>query len=1229
MDSTGFMNPLQDSSLPASVQLQMLHSQVHDDEHMVNYYEDSEPEDFPVPVPKKPEAIDLDSESMFPSLTASTPATPLATSAWGSDSRVRADKSESQKKSGIVTEIYQLQATQQQRQREFGNKNATGDMIKQIMKNTRTQIDVSTSRNTGTTTFLIKGKVEDVQKAKREITSSFSLKVTTTVTIPSFCRRFVVGTRGKTLQSIIDRSGARVHLPRREEEDDQSDEEESFTDIAITGDVEGVKLAKSEIEKIVSEKTSKTTMRITHIPPEYYPLIAGPHNNFIQNLTEQMGVKVHIPPFISSEDEESNVDKSILVAGDKSIIQSVVDIIGNLYEDLQRTTKTMLVNIPKRQHKYLIGPKGANLQEILEVTGCFVELAPASDPSEAVTIRGPEAKLVEALTFVMDKANSTHVDVVDLCKMHVIDDPVQYARNALKYFLNRSKLRKIENDCHVQIMFPKASQMDKSVTLELVGKYRSHVEKSKQQVMELAIALSPAYISTCRIPAFLHRHIVGRKGQNIQRIRDTYGVDVIVPDEQNDSDEVLIVYESNPDIEVNQDKRAKNEAVRQLLDVVTKELIKAADDAKDFTVQNLNIPSRFHRLIIGTKGTTLAQIMGTDSPASVKIGSSKKGEEKSSDIDENSIVVKGPSEEVTRIVKEINRIVDEAKHHEIMNSFTAEFTIPASFSAHVIGKGGSNITKLKDSLDVKIDIDGKNEEADEAPKEKVKVFIQGTKKGVEQAKKQIMEIVDRLADQTELRLTIAPHLHKSLIGAGGRYVKRLEDTYNVRIKFPHSGDRNAENEDDSEEAQKPDEVIVKGGKKEVAEAKAEILQLIEFEQEHSHTLNFEIPARCLPHVVGRNGSKINEIKEDTSTKIDLGRPEDENDEDALVSVAIQGTKEGIAAARDAIMEVVEDQQSRVTVTMDIDPDHHKFLIGPGGSRIKELITKFGGDADSEPWQRTVRFPRSDSTSSEVVLKGDQQLVEQLRAELARLAVDLNDKTTIRFSVPADQYPNIIGRGGSVLKEIQARYEVDIQMPNSRRNGHRAGDDSDDQVKITGKHENCEKAKAEILSKLRVERKINIPAKHQSTLIDRGITLRRLRGEFNVNVDLPPLGQSRRIDDEEEDGKKRSEPTGDVVWTLKGEEKDIDEAEKYLMGLLEEARKNSQVLLVKVHPSLHRFVIGRGGATIRRIRNQTGCQIDVPKNREDEHVMLRGSQVGVEQARDMILEIIENAGEFDE
>ncbi|KAK9719344.1 hypothetical protein K7432_004879, partial [Basidiobolus ranarum] len=958
MDSTGFMNSLQDSTLPSSVQLQMLHSQVLDEEYAQQHIEEPQT-DFPVP--KRGPEIDLDSESMFPSLTASTPATPLATSAWGSDSRAKVDRaSEGLKKSGIVTEIYQLQATQQQRQREFGNKNATGDIIKQIMKSTKTQIDVSTSRNTGTTTFLIKGKVEDVQKAKKEITSAFSLKVTTTVTIPSFCRRFIVGARGKTLQSIIDRSGARIQLPRREEDDDHSDEEDSFTDITITGDVDGVKMAKSEIEKIVSEKTSKTTMRITHIPSEYYPLIAGPHNNFIQNLTEQMGVKVHIPPFISSEDEESNVDKSILVAGDKSIIQSVVDIIGNLYEDLQRTTKTMLVNIPKRQHKYLIGPKGANLQEILEVTGCFVELAPASDPSEEVTIRGPEAKLVEALTFVMDKANSTHVDVIDLSKMHVVDNPVQYARNALKYFLNRSKLRKIESDCHVQIMFPKANQMDKNVTLELVGKYRSHVEKSKQQVMELAIALLPAYISTCRIPAHLHRHIVGRKGQNIQRIKETHGVDVIVPDEQNDSDEVLIVYESNPEVEAAQDKRSKILAVQELLDVVSKELVKSAEDANDFTVQNLNIPSRFHRLIIGSKGATLSQIMGSDSPASVKIGSSKKGEEKPADVDENSVIVKGPSEEVSRIVKEINTIVDEAKHHEIMNSFTAEFTIPAAYSAHVIGKGGSNITKLKDSLDVKIDIDGKNEE-DETPKEKVKVLIQGSKKGVDQAKKQIMEIVDKLSDQTEIRLTIAPHLHRSLIGVGGRYVKRLEDTYNVRIKFPHSAEKNGDN--DEEETQRPDEVIVKGNKKDVAEAKTEIQQLIEFEQEHGHTLNFDIPARCLPHVVGRNGAKINEIKEDTNTKIDLGRPEDENDDDAMVPVVIQGTKQGIEAAREAIMAVVEDQQSRVSITMEIDPDHHKFLIGTGGSRIKELITKFGGDPDAEPWQRTVRFPRSESTSS--------------------------------------------------------------------------------------------------------------------------------------------------------------------------------------------------------------------------------------------------------------------------
>jgi polyribonucleotide nucleotidyltransferase len=51
------------------------------------------------------------------------------------------------------------------------------------------------------------------------------------------------------------------------------------------------------------------------------------------------------------------------------------------------------VEVKKSQHKYIIGPKGNNINEILVETGVFVEMPQMDNVSETITLRGPQEKL--------------------------------------------------------------------------------------------------------------------------------------------------------------------------------------------------------------------------------------------------------------------------------------------------------------------------------------------------------------------------------------------------------------------------------------------------------------------------------------------------------------------------------------------------------------------------------------------------------------------------------------------------------------------------------------------------------------------------------------------------------------------------------------------------------------------------------------------------------------------
>lgn len=84
----------------------------------------------------------------------------------------------------------------------------------------------------------------------------------------------------------------------------------------------------------------------------------------------------------------------------------------------------------KSQHKYIIGTKGQNLQEILAETGVSVEVPPLDTPSDTITLRGDADKLGMALTAVYTKVSIAylgcctciHLYLWYTCMLTVLDD---------------------------------------------------------------------------------------------------------------------------------------------------------------------------------------------------------------------------------------------------------------------------------------------------------------------------------------------------------------------------------------------------------------------------------------------------------------------------------------------------------------------------------------------------------------------------------------------------------------------------------------------------------------------------------------------------------------------------------------------------------------------------------------------------------------------------------------
>jgi transcription antitermination factor NusA-like protein len=98
-----------------------------------------------------------------------------------------------------------------------------------------------------------------------------------------------------------------------------------------------------------------------------------------------------------------------------------------------------------------------------------------------------------------------------------------------------------------------------------------------------------------------------------------------------------------------------------------------------------------------------------------------------------------------------------------------KFTVPTRAVARILGKGGVNITEIKDSTDTQIDID----KASEGTSGVTNITVRGTKKAAEAAKKAIMAVADQVDDEVSINVDIEARYHRTIIGVGGQTLKEL------------------------------------------------------------------------------------------------------------------------------------------------------------------------------------------------------------------------------------------------------------------------------------------------------------------------------------------------------------------------------------------------------------------------------------------------------------------------
>lgn len=1191
----------------------------------------------PAPAAK---ALDTDSEVAFPSLAPAPAAATAPKSAWGSANGPRIKPVA---KAPVFTDSFQLSNIDTSSAGKDGKPTTLGEVIKHVMtKFPKVKVDASANQRLHQTTFHMKAESQkDLDKAKRALLSALSPVVTIIVQAPASTIATIIGPKGATLKQIRDQTNVKIDIPRKETvngnangnaahgQDDEEDE--VLIPISVNGPQPMVEEAGELLKQIIASKTSRTTQRVKDIPAHILPFIKARRAHFA-TVAESDDVKLTL----------NSADRELSASGDRQAVTRVIEAVKQEVETLQSNLQTVKIALPKRQHRLLAGQA---VQDIMNTSKCSIVVSSPDEPGDEVAVWGQPSDLPAGLAAVMTQANSKYI------REFPLPGPIAVSRQLVNYIVRIGYPKKLmAENTGVSVYTPSTNAVASasSLAIDLVGE-KAEVDAVVRQLSELLGKLIGA-TTEVNIDWLLHRTLIGKQAKKIKQFHEAHNVSVYFPGEEAEQSSVLLVYDPfTPSASPSPDDK------KQHLDDVSKELLKLSKEAGEVKTEHISVEKRWHDAILGQNGTTLNAIIGEEKALSIKVGADAQDP-----AGEDAVVVRGASADVDRAVKEILKIVENAKNDVIVNSHVLDFDIDREYVGRIVGSQGSGINKLRDALGVKLDVSDEFDDKDTKKKkgthQKAKITITGRKENAEEAKRRILAQVDRLADETSEVLKIPNQYHPSLIGTSGKYAIRLEEKYGVKITFPRAGGGNNESNDKTREALKSDEVLVKGGKKGVAQAKSELMEAYEYEKDNNQSIKFTVPTKSVARILGRGGASINDIKNSTDTQIDVDRAE----ESATTSViTVRGTKKNIAAAKTQILAISDSAAEEVTVNLTIENKFHRSLIGGGGQGLKDLVERCGGPSDSRILAQLIRFPRQNEPSDEVRLRGDAKLVEKIKQELEKAVALLRDRVILGVDVPAAQHRAIIGRGGANLNELQTKFGVQIQFPGSRSYSQFGAPTNADEIadsdpaniiKVSGPSESAQKAVDELKNNVKapaaeaVTATMEVPVKYHHTISQNGQFFRTLRS-WGVHVDhsvvpkapaapVRPTSSetpSTRIDDVEDEpaveavwevvSKYEEADEGNSTWTIRGRDQAaVDKAQKAITDAIAVAEKATSVGFLTL-PDRSQFprIVGTKGANVSRLRNETGADILV--SRDSNTIVITGSTSSLELAKESILKML--------
>jgi polyribonucleotide nucleotidyltransferase len=595
---------------------------------------------------------------------------------------------------------------------------------------------------------------------------------------------------------------------------------------------------------------------------------------------------------------------------------------------------------------------------------------------------------------------------------------------------------------------------------DLNAKILAFIEQAEKDELERG------HITTFDYPQKYASHLVGKGGENIQKLRQKFDVDVQVDDGK-------VTLKGPPH---------KAEACK-------KEILSQAKKLEDEATHILKIKPDYHRELIGAQGKQVERLQTrygvrvnfprrakTDDDATSQ--QNTKGGQKP-----DEVIVRGPRKGADEARDEILSLLQ----YIVDNSFVETISVAVSQIPQLIGSGGREMENLRLATGAQIDVPGAREGTE--PSGRADIKIKGTKKAVLEAKKILQERVKVFDDTVTETIDVDRKLHRNLIGGQGANIRQIVTSAggpdNSRdlarmVRFPKQDTDGESNTIRIEGPKSVVENIVAAIKSQVSTLENQTTEILEVSPDKHRLL------------IGRGGETRRQLESKFSVQLDI--PKQTTQGAARSQVKITGEPAAVEKAKEHIQELVKGQEGE---TIDV-PRHLHHTISDNGQFFRRLrnnqkITVDHGNqqpppkpsqpeagkarkgangelplitddtasgADEHSWEIVDNnaVPEGTDTSATIpwILRGPAENLPKARQQLQDAIKAASKPSSTGYLILPDprSYRLVVGSGGSTINNLRKETSTKIQVPRDQA--------KDEAIEIVGSREGCEKAREMIL-----------------------------------------------------------------------------------------------------------------------------------------------------------------------